>query len=93
MISCSRSGVFLLDDGDPVFWLDRDGEEAGTFSKHSPEMWEGGGWRKCDKGLEPHIHLTIKITSVVMLVGADPLLIVQVVFTHKIEETMNSHDI
>lgn len=93
MISCSRSGVFLLDDGDPVFWLDRDGEEAGLFSKHRPEVWEGGGWRKRDKSLEPHIHLTIKITSVVMLVGADPHLIAQVVFAHKIEETINSHDI
>lgn len=37
MISCSRSVVLLLDDGEPVFLLDRDGEAAGTFSRHSPE--------------------------------------------------------
>lgn len=28
--------MLLLDEGDPVFLLDRDGEAAGTFSKHSP---------------------------------------------------------
>lgn len=26
-----------MDEGEPVFLLDRDGEAAGTFSKHSPE--------------------------------------------------------
>lgn len=43
MISCSLSVAPLLDDGDPVFLLDRDGEAAGTFSRHSPEWWGGGG--------------------------------------------------
>lgn len=43
-MSCSRSVVLLLDDGDPMFLLDRDGEAAGTFSKHSPE---GGEREEC----------------------------------------------
>lgn len=34
--------MLLLDDGDPVFLLGRDGEAAGTFSRHSPEGREGG---------------------------------------------------
>ena len=29
--------VLLVDEGEPVFLLDRDGEAAGTFSKHSPD--------------------------------------------------------
>lgn len=37
IISCSLSEVLLTDDGEPVFLFDRDGEAAGTFSRHSPE--------------------------------------------------------
>lgn len=37
IISCSLSVVLLMDEGEPVFLLDRDGEAAGTFSRHSPE--------------------------------------------------------
>lgn len=30
-----------MDAGDPVFLLDRDGEAAGTFSRHNPKRREG----------------------------------------------------
>lgn len=40
MISCSRSVMFLLDDGEPVFLLDSDGEAPGSFSRHNPERGE-----------------------------------------------------
>lgn len=40
MISCSRSVVLLFDAGDPVFLLDREGEAAGTFSRHNPNRRE-----------------------------------------------------
>jgi len=50
MISCSWSVVLLLDEGDPVFLLERDGEAAGVFSKHSPG--EVGGEVNSGKGHE-----------------------------------------
>lgn len=50
-MSCSRSVVLLLEAGDPVFLLDRDGEAAGTFSRHSPE-----GRREHQQTLSVNFH-------------------------------------